>query len=354
MAHQRRKAQGTNLAFLDIMSCGLGAVILIFMLVKQNIEEAPSETEQLKQEISSLEASQAEAQQSLDELREQLAKEKQAVGNAANRLAAKRGDIDSQSSSLKQATADLDKVKQSITQIKVPKKADLIETKQVNEQNYLLGLKVEGKKIVILVDVSASMTNEKLIDIIKTKIGSQQGKVSAPKWQRTKRVVKWLLARVPQNSQIVVIAFSDTAKTLGAGGWHKASQSNVLTSMIGDLNRIVPEGPTNLQKGLDATNKLSPSNIYLITDGLPTKGESRFKSLNPFSSCSSLTGTGKTISGECRKRLFEQTIKESGLKGAKINVVLLPLEGDPEASYEYWRWTASTGGLLISPAGNWP
>ncbi|RLA22020.1 MAG: VWA domain-containing protein, partial [Gammaproteobacteria bacterium] len=34
----RRKTEGFNLAFLDIMSCGLGAIILVFMLVKYNAE----------------------------------------------------------------------------------------------------------------------------------------------------------------------------------------------------------------------------------------------------------------------------------------------------------------------------
>jgi hypothetical protein len=42
------------------------------------------------------------------------------------------------------------------------------------------------------------------------------------------------------------------------------------------------------------------------------------------------------------------------LKGVKVNVILLPIEGDPQASPEFWNWTASTGGLLISPAESWP
>jgi len=44
-----------------------------------------------------------------------------------------------------------------------------------------LGLKVEGQKIAILVDNSASMTNEKLIDIIKTKHSSKKDKQQAKK-----------------------------------------------------------------------------------------------------------------------------------------------------------------------------
>ncbi|MEO1925140.1 MAG: VWA domain-containing protein, partial [Gammaproteobacteria bacterium] len=37
---QRKKTEGFNLAFLDIMSCGLGAIILVFMLVKHNVNDS--------------------------------------------------------------------------------------------------------------------------------------------------------------------------------------------------------------------------------------------------------------------------------------------------------------------------
>ena len=50
---------------------------------------------------------------------------------------------------------------------KVEKKTDIIKIENKGEENYILGLKVEGRKIIILLDASASMTNEKLIDIIK-------------------------------------------------------------------------------------------------------------------------------------------------------------------------------------------
>ncbi|MDT8311820.1 MAG: VWA domain-containing protein, partial [Methylophaga sp.] len=111
---------------------------------------------------------------------------------------------------------------------------------------------------------------------------------------------------------------------------------------------------TNLQKGLNAINKFAPSNLYVITDGLPTKGESQYRSLNPFAKCNSLTGNAQTISGDCRKRLFQQTVQESNRQGTQVDVILLPLEGDPDAVNQYWLWAASTGGLLISPASNWP
>ena len=57
------------------------------------------------------------------------------------------------------------------------------------------------------------------------------------------------------------------------------------------LDNTVPSGPTNLVSGLIQAEKFKPTNIYLITDGLPTFGGERFKSLNPFSKCDSIVGS---------------------------------------------------------------
>ena len=84
-------------------------------------------------------------------------------------------------------------------------------------------------------------------------------------------------------------------------------------------------------------------------------GNSSYGGLVSFFDCSSLLGKSTNISGECRKELFRQTLNDSGLgPGTTANIILLPIEGDPEASPEYWNWSATTGGLLITPAEGWP
>jgi hypothetical protein len=54
------KSEGFNLAFLDIMSCGLGAVILIFLIIKHNVNNGSIEAEILLSEQQSLEQQQKE------------------------------------------------------------------------------------------------------------------------------------------------------------------------------------------------------------------------------------------------------------------------------------------------------
>ncbi len=351
---QRKNTEGFNLAFLDIMSCGLGAIILVFMLIKNNLNDSSVELDKLENDINNLEEIKESSLQTLKNLEAQLAKDAMKQAAARRKLEESQSILANKSSAVKRAAKEIETLKTSIKDIKVIKKEDFIETRQINEETYLLGLKVEGQKIALLVDSSASMTNEKLIDIIKTKSSSNKNKQQAKKWVRTKKVVEWLLARLPKNSDVIVVTFNEKAKTLGKQGWVKASDPAGLPAILSDLNALIPEGATNLHHGLQTVNKYAPSNLYIITDGLPTKGESNYRSLNPFSSCNSLLGSSNKISGKCRVKLFRQTITESALPNVQVDVVLLPLEGDPDALNQYWYWTAKTGGLVISPANNWP
>ena len=59
------------------------------------------------------------------------------------------------------------------------------------------------------------MTDELLIDVIRRKNMAAAQKQAGPKWARTKRVVNWFLARVPETSEVRAVAFSDAATALG-------------------------------------------------------------------------------------------------------------------------------------------
>ena len=65
---RHRKTEGFNLAFLDIMACGLGAVVLVFMLVKHNVTNPTPETDLLISDVQRLEQLQKELQQVLTQL----------------------------------------------------------------------------------------------------------------------------------------------------------------------------------------------------------------------------------------------------------------------------------------------
>lgn len=350
----RRKSEALNLAFLDIMSCGLGAVVLVFMLVKHNAGQYPAEADLLAKDLRFLELEKMQMQQTLLQLQNIAQLEEDKKVKLREKKTELLHSLSQQRLALSLQKDQLADMKRDISTRPVAEKEDLIEDVQGGEENYLIGLKVAGPRIVVLIDSSSSMTDESLIEIIKRKNGSEDEKKRGPKWQRTKKAVRWLLGRVPKTSQLAVLAFNSSVTPLGGPGWKQADSRENLQALYRELDSLVPEGATNLQKGLQAAAGYGATDLYLVTDGLPTIGESRYASLNPFTSCSSLLGKSSTISGECRVKLFRQSVKDSKLGKLKVNVVLLPIEGDPDAVNEYWTWSATSGGLLISPALNWP
>jgi hypothetical protein len=351
---RHRRSEGFNLAFLDIMSCGLGAVVLVFMLVKHDAVRSASETQILAKEVRQLELTRSELGQTLAQLQEMADSRAETTAQLRARLAQLEESLLEKKTPLVQTKAPVAALKNYIEKRPVAHRDDLVAAVQGGEENYLMGLKIQGPRIAVLVDASASMTDATLIDIIKRKNGSAGHKQQGPKWRRTQKILRWILARVPKTSQLMIAAYNSSVHSIGKNNWMKLDTSETLRGIYQALDKIVPEGATNLQKGLAAVSGQGVTDLYVITDGLPTVGDSRYANLNPFSNCSSLLGKSSTISGECRVKLFRQTLKESGLGSVKVNVILLPIEGDPDAINEYWGWAAGSGGLLISPAENWP
>lgn len=353
---QRRDADGFNLAFLDVMACGLGAVILIFMLVKFNAStpEPVEEEKRLKAELAELEAQQENLQSSIGSVNAQ----KKAQGARLETLKSEIETLKQQNSQASTAKKDkqavLADLEQAVAAVAPKQTEDTIKLKGKGEERYLLGLKVEGSQIGILVDSSASMTDETLMDIISRKISSNKQKKKAAKWRRTKRVARWLLARIPSSSRVSMVAFNDKAKNVGPKKVRGNDKSG-LKKISRAIDKLVPEEGTNLQTALKAIKRANPglNSLYVITDGLPTLGD-KGSGLSAFRKCGSFFGKSSTITGDCRMQLFAHSVQQAGLTGVKVNVVLLPLEGDPGAAAAYWGWSASTKGLFISPAGSWP
>jgi len=77
----------------------------------------------------------------------------------------------------------------------------------------------------------------------------------------------------------------------------------------------------------------------LLTDGLPTQGDRPAR--------------GSNIDGQGRMRLFAEALDKLPLS-VPVNVILLPMEGDPMASPSFWRLAQMTGGALLSPPEDWP
>ena len=344
-----------SLSFLDIMACGLGAVIIIFVLLKDKSinNDNEEEFEKLLEIIELKVLKKRDLEIERDLIYTNINDEKRKI----SALTLERKEIDNQISffdkKIKLNQDNVNQLQQIIKEKPLNEKEDIVSNEKNYEANYIVGLNVKGKKIVILLDSSSSMTDEKLIDIIKRKNSDDKEKLIGPKWKRANKIAKWIISRSPEQSSISLIKFNEYAKYIHKKTFLKKNKKDVM-SVIKSIDKIVPTGSTNLYSGLKLASNVNPTNIYLITDGLPTRGDPSFISFNPLSKCNSIIGKSKNISGECRKILFRKTINTVNLNEAEVNIILLPLEGDPEASPEFWDWSSQSNGMLISPARNWP
>ena len=340
------------------MSCGLGAVILMFLLVKKNAQEKVNEITESKpnSEIELLKKAESDLKIENNNLKNMKVKlidqEKSLKLNTDD-----YGDIlKAQKQSIKNNNLKINELESNLKKIDVKKNEDSLSLEGTGQQEYLIGLEIKGKRVAVLLDSSASMTDEKLIDIIKRKTQSDKNIIKGPKWQRTIRILKWLIVRLPKDSKVSVIHFSTDSKLIGNKNWYN-NNSKDLSLLLSEINNIVPKNATNLYSAFKKISEFSskPDEIFIITDGLPTVG-SKNTNNSFFSGCNSIVGNAKKISGKCREKLFLSSIKEAGsiISSIKINVILLPLEGDPQASSNFWKLTAKNNGLLFVPSKDWP
>lgn len=353
----RRREPGSLIAFLDVMACGLGAAVLLFLIVKHHAGAAvePDSVERAAANAEILAALREEAETlsgRIERAQREAAHRAEREDDAQRRRAEDRARLTEIEREIERAQAANAALRRRVESIEPHQADDVIEDVRGGEEEYLLGLRVEGRRIAILVDRSASMTDERLIDIIRRKVRTDPEKRDGPKWRRTLATARWLLHRLPAGSEVAVIAFNDGATMLHGGGWADGRDRATLRALFDELDALVPTGATNLEAGLQALDRLSPgaTDIYVVTDGLPTRSLS---SPGLLSGCSS-NPKGK-VSGECRKLLFAASLRKSAPPpGRKVHVILLPLEGDPEAAPAFWNWTAHTGGVLLAPARGWP
>lgn len=344
----KRKSESTTLAFLDIISCGLGAVILIFLIVKHNLDVGSNQTDDLKAQLATLIERQKDISEQTDNLRQQNSDTEQAGKSLQDQLLDAQGQLASlsrQNASEKKQNKILEG---KIEEIEIAVPEDPVELTGTGPANYIIGLTVEGARIAVLIDRSTSMTYPTLDQAILAKFDTDAQRRSAPKWQRTLRITKWLITHVPAQSKFAFVGFNDKAEMLSPGvSWSSAAVQGDLNATVQNISAIAPTGGTNLEAGVRMALSLNPkpTNIYIVTDGLPTQGSA---------SCA----RRRSITPKCRIGLLSnisQYLARTFPRGqVPINVILLPMTGDPDALGQYWGWANVTKGVVLSPSEKWP
>ncbi len=362
----RRGVNPISMSFLDAMTCGLGAVILLYMLINASIQQrANLVTDDLRAESARLEIEVLEGQKKLVDVRNSVreAEDERVLTQGLSRrmietLAAVTVELATFSESTLARREHLNRLKTDIKTLEEeamrlaaaapPSDETPGDRTRVHigdgDRQYLTGLKVGGRRILFLVDSSSSMLDDTIVNIIRRRNLPDEDKIRAEKWQQALATVDWLATQIPRSSSFQIYAFDETARPVveGTGGqWLTGSDAEVLNQAVRDLRRVVPARGTSLINALAAAAamKPAPDNITLLTDGLPTIGRTPPR--------------GGTVSPRDREKLFERAIRERPM-GVPINIILFPMEGDPMAASAFWKLALTTRGSFLGLSEDWP
>jgi hypothetical protein len=197
---------------------------------------------------------------------------------------------------------------------------------------------------MILVDGSASMLADTVVNAVRRRNMEPEKRVQSPKWQWTLRTVEWLLAQLPASSRFQIYIFNTQAFPAVAGSegeWLDAADSLQLEEAVDGLKAFAPEGGTSLENAITALKDFpeKPDNLFLLTDGLPTQGAAPARAA--------------MVSGEERRRHFLSAVGQLPA-GIPVNTILFPMEGDTEAAALFWQFAMSTRGAFVAPSRDWP
>ncbi|MDA0978616.1 MAG: VWA domain-containing protein [Proteobacteria bacterium] len=362
---KRRETNVFSLAFLDIMSCGFGAVILIYIVINHATETTTKNVSvDLMAEIQRVEELVRDETERLVQLRNTAAETDDEivttsqlsirVAETIKMLEAELADLNEAGASRERTIEDL-KSELKELELEAANLEGAVAAEESSgsalrsilgqgDRQYLTGLKIGGQHIVILLDASASMLDKTIVNIIRRRNLPEAQKISSPKWQRAIGTVEWIMANMPKDAYFQLITFNETASSAVAEtgtDWLRAIERTDTDAALEGIRSMAPAGGTSLYQAFAMVNRMDPlpDNVFLIVDSLPTMGEK----------ASSRT----VIDNRERVALFSEAL-EMLPAGSPVNVILFPMEGDPVASPSYWRLAQITGGSFLSPPDDWP
>ena len=366
MALKKRRAfEVFTLSFLDCICCGFGAVVLFYTIVQaQAGAQEIMHVDQLTGEVSKLEEEVLVGEKNLVLLRntlektdddaatakaralriaEELKKRKEQTSTDDNDSIARREHIN-------QLIADIKSMEEGKKRLeggaldKGPAGDRIKSFRGRGDRRYISALRIHGKRIMVLLDTSASMMDDDVVKIIRLRNQPEQARKLAPKWRRALDMVEWVSAQLPANSQFQMYGFNVKSRAVltdTQGKWLDSNDPRVINNVLTAARNIVPGDGTSLVNAFVTLRTINPNpdQIILITDGLPTQG--------------SVAPSRKFINVREREKLFDDAMK-TVTKDLPMDIVLLPMKGDLLAAHAFWRLARKTGGSYVVPSRDWP
>ena len=362
---KRKNLNVFSLSFLDIITCGLGAIILLFVLINaKSAAHQDTVTSDFRAEVNRMESLVLDGKKQLNEARNSLEKTEsdlvkmqglsRKIIEILNKNKVELSDSNKETLAAKahvnKLKADLKSLEEDAKRLRAGAKAAEEQGSKLRpfpgqgDRQYLTDLKMGGKRIFILVDSSASMLDETIVGIVRRRNLRLKDKLKAPKWKQAVATIDWLTTQLPATSKFQVYTFNEVAAPLIAGTngtWLNAGGVEKLNETVAHMHKLVPEKGTSLINAFKAIQDMTPApdNIFLLTDSLPTMGATK-----PW---------GKRVSGKKRLGYFNDAIDALPSK-IPVNVILYPMEGDPAAAVAFWKLAKNSRGSFFCPSKDWP
>jgi len=365
MARKRRSTEVFSMSFLDCMSCGFGAVVLFFMIINANSKipqddqskALQAETNRLEIEVLEGRKNLALARTSIQKIKteearaeDQISMIKALIAELQAELAKYDKDTLAKIESIEKLQSDIKSLSEEVKRLLALKKEQDAAGRQIRtfkgdgDRQYLTGLKLGGERTLILVDRSASMLHETVLNVLIRRNLPESEQLLSRKWRQVVASVDWLTSQFNEGTEFQIYMFNNVAEPVlkGTDGlWLKVDDGSQLTEAISTLRRTVPRNGTNMHAAFQVVKDMNPrpDNIILLVDGMPTMdSEATAKSV---------------IGGNERLNLFYSAV-DLLPSGIPVNVMLYPMEGDFFAPTSLWSLALQTRGSFMSVSRDWP
>ena len=360
---KRRTTNAFSLSFLDVMFCGFGAVVLLVLIINTGLVKVRDAVfSDLRAEVIHLESQRIVGEEHLQEIKNSIIEKKietkitqgesataqKKLTEVEDALAALDKNSVASKTHINQLQSELKSLERGHNKLLKQSESEsgdqLARIQGRGERQYLTGLKLSGKHTLILLDASASMLDETVINIIRRRNLGDSEMRNSEKWKRSQKIARWLIANLNPESQFQIYFFNTETRSAiekTRGKWLATGDNSVIEKAIRSVEALIPAKGTSLYQAFASISELKPQpdNLIILTDGLPTQGKSK-----PILS---------KVSAKKRLRHFENaaTLLPSGLP---VNTILMPMEGDVFAPVAFWKLAISTQGSFLTPSRDWP
>ena len=365
MARKRRSGEVFSMSFLDCMSCGFGAVVLFFMIINSHVNATTeNQNAELMAETNRLEIEVLEGRKNLALKRNTMQKLKTETEDADTQIAqiialiqelqAELDKYDNETLAkierVEKLQSDIKSLEEEVKRLLAIKAEQDAAGEQIRtfkgegDRQYLTGLRLGGERTLILVDRSASMLADDVVDVIRRRTLPIEEQLRSRKWRQVIATVDWLTTQFRPEDLYQIYMFNNVAEPVVRGTegvWLEAGDGTQLNEAIRVLRRTPPSKGTNMHAAFEVvkTLKPQPDNIILIVDGMPTM--------------QAATTDKNVISGNERLNLFSSATRQLP-SGIPVNVMLFPMRGDFDAPISFWSLALTTRGSFMTVSRDWP